>query len=110
MGMTKDLYTDDMTMVENIILETLAKNCWLEDTLKRLYETSERNIELIMNDDEVYDEVYDNVYAFFNPSLPINDDIEYLYIAELINVLITTDKDCLDKALSVLDERFDMVV
>lgn len=109
MGMMKDLYIDDMEQVESIMLDVFAKSWAIEEILKDLYGIIDRDIELIINDYNVDYELYDTVYIDFEPSLPIENTTEYAdYVRELITEL-KANKDFLDKALSVLDERFDIV-
>ena len=110
MSIMKDLYIDDMEQVESIMLKVLVDSyLWDENTLKSLYLSSGRDIELIVNDYDIDYDFYDTVYLDFKPSLPIDDTIEYGdYVRDLITE-VKANKYFLDKALSVLNERFDMV-
>ena len=110
MSIMKDLYIDDMEQVESIMLKVLVDSyLWDEDTLKSLYLSSGKDMELIVNDYEIDYDFYDTVYLDFEPSLPIDNQIEYGdYVRDLITE-VKTDKYFLDKAISVLDDRFDIV-
>lgn len=110
MSIMKDLYIDDMEQVESIMLDVLVSSyLWDEDTFKNLYLSSGKDMELIVNDYDIDYDFYDTVYIEFTPSLPIDDIVEYAdYVRDLITE-IKTDKYFLDKAISVLDDRFDIV-
>lgn len=110
MGMMKDLYIDDMEQVENIMLDVLVSSyLWDEDTFKSLYLSSGKDMELIVNDYDIDYNFYDTVYIDFEPSLPIENATEYGdYVRDLITE-VKADKYFLDKAISVLDDRFDIV-
>lgn len=110
MSIMKDLYIDDMEQIESIMLDVLVNSdLWDEDTFKSLYLSSGKDMELIVNDYDIDYDFYDTVYTNFTPSIPINDIIEY---GDYVRALITevkADKYFLDKAISVLDDRFDIV-
>ena len=110
MSIMKDLYIDDMEQVESIMLDVLVSSyLWDEDTFKSLYLSSGKDMELIVNDYEIEYEFYDTVYIDFEPSLPIDNAIEYGdYVRDLITE-VKADKYFLDKAISVLDDIFDIV-
>ena len=110
MSIMKDLYIDDMEQVESIMLEVLVNSyLWNDDTFKSLYLSSGKDMELIVNDYDIDYEFYDTVYIDFTPSIPIDDEIEYGdYVRDLITE-VKADKYFLDKAISVLDDRFDIV-
>lgn len=111
MSIMKDLYIDNMEQVESIMLDVLVNSyLWDEDTFKSLYLSSGKDMELIVNDYDIDYDFYDTVYTDFVPSIPIDDIVEYGdYVRDLITK-VKADKYFLDKALSVIDERFDMVV
>ena len=110
MSIMKDLYINDMEQVESIMLKVLVDSyLWNDDTFKSLYLSSDKDIELIVNDYDIDYEFYDTVYTEFIPSIPIDDISEYEdYIRDLITE-IKADKYFLDKAISVLDDRLDIV-
>ena len=111
MSIMKDLYIDDMEQVESIMLEVLVDSyLWDEDTFKSLYLSSGKDIELIVNDYNIDYDFHDTVYTDFTPSIPIDDIIEYGDYVRYLITKIKADKYFLDKAISVLDDRFDMVV
>ena len=66
-------------------------------------------MELIVNDYEIDYNFYDTVYTDFTPSIPIDNTAEYGdYVRDLITE-VKADKYFLDKAISILDEKFDIV-